>query len=345
MAIENIYKTFDSQTDIKSVQRIEREELFNPKKFLVKPYNETSSLAVSYNASQSFSGSYYCQVGYVSKANSDIDYFSFTRANSGSLAEATGSVLFYRYIMNQLQPDNSVYEVSLDNYQATHSVVDVLSVSREWYKDGIDARYFSVLIHNSASSDFESSLSGSIGLGSDVVSLFANYNVSYNTSLGTKYFLYPTVSSGSIYNTVTDEFNMKTPLDLDTTEPVGELFVNAGIVFLFPEKIKEKYSLIENDEILSYVGGIGGRSLIQLNSSVFFARVLNTEFNYSTNPTFYDPTNETFIREDLVDDPVTYPTVIGLYNQKNELIAVGSISQPAKKTFNNEAVFRLELSY
>jgi hypothetical protein len=345
MAIENIYKTFDSQTDIKSVQRIEREELFNPRKFLTKPYNETGSLSVSYNASQSFSGSYYCEVGYVSKANSDIDYFSFTRASSGSLAEATGSVLFYRYIMNQLQPDNSVYEVALDSYQATHSVVDVLSVSREWYKDGIDARYFSVLIHNTGSATSDSVLSGSLGLGSDVVALFANYNNSYNTPLGTKYYLYPTVSSGSIYNTVTDEFNMKSPLDLSVSEPVGEVFVNAGIVFLFPQKIKQLYPNVVETSILSYVGGIGGRSLIQLNSSIFFARILNTEFNYSTNPTYYDPTNDTFIREELIDEPVTYPTMIGLYNQKNELVAVGSISQPAKKSFDNEAVFRLELSY
>lgn len=345
MANGNLYKIFDSQTDVKVQQRVERDELFNPTKFIHKPWNASGSIEVTTSAVPIVSSSFYCEVGFVSRANSDITYMSFVRAESASVANSTGSGLMYHYIMNQLQPDNGSYEVSFDNYQATHDTIDVLAVSREFYKDGLDSRNFAVLVHNTASVTADSTLSGNLGLGTDVVALFPNYNVSENTPLGTKFYLYPTVNSGSIYNTATDEFNMKTPLDLDMDEPVGEIFVNAGLVFLFPEKLKEIYPAIETDDILSYVGGIGGRSLIQLNSTIYFARVLNTEFNYSTNPTFYEPDDETLVRENLRDDPVTYPTTIGLYNDRNELIAVGRVPQLRKKTFNTEAVFRLELAY
>lgn len=83
----------------------------------------------------------------------------------------------------------------------------------------------------------------------------------------------------------------------------------------------------------------------------YFVRVKNRDFNYSNNPTYiYDGTDGvhaqgTIRNSDFVDDPRTYPTTVGLYNNNNELVAVGKLSRPAVKTFDNELLIKVRLDF
>lgn len=83
----------------------------------------------------------------------------------------------------------------------------------------------------------------------------------------------------------------------------------------------------------------------------YFVRVKNRDFNYSNNPTYvYDGTDGlhakgTIRNSDFVDDPRTYPTTIGLYNDNNELVAVAKLSRPAVKTFDNELLVKVRLDF
>jgi len=83
----------------------------------------------------------------------------------------------------------------------------------------------------------------------------------------------------------------------------------------------------------------------------YFVRVKNRDFNYSNNPTYiYDGKDGvhakgTIRNTDFVDDPRTYPTTIGLYNDNNELVAVSKFSRPAVKTFSNEILCKVRLDF
>ena len=83
---------------------------------------------------------------------------------------------------------------------------------------------------------------------------------------------------------------------------------------------------------------------IELNSSIYFLRVGNNEFNYSSNPTYLSASK---IRTKNVsqDPPTSYITTVGLYSEDNELMAVGKLSEPLKKQSGNEILIRARLDY
>lgn len=82
----------------------------------------------------------------------------------------------------------------------------------------------------------------------------------------------------------------------------------------------------------------------ELHSTLYFCRVNNTDFNYSTNPT-YVSSSKVVVKENAADQPVSYVTTVGLYGANNELLAVGKLSEPLKKTPNNEMTLRVRLDY
>ena len=81
-----------------------------------------------------------------------------------------------------------------------------------------------------------------------------------------------------------------------------------------------------------------------ITSNFVFARVRNSELNYSSNPSFVD-SDGVIIEDRLVDAPQVFPTTVGLYNDSNELLAVAKLSRPLIKDFNKEALLRVKLDY
>jgi hypothetical protein len=82
----------------------------------------------------------------------------------------------------------------------------------------------------------------------------------------------------------------------------------------------------------------------KITSQYYFTRVKNQEFNYTTNPTFIE-TDGTLSFDSMNDNPRTYITTIGLYNDNNELVAVAKMSQPLAKDFTKEALIKVKLDY
>ena len=82
----------------------------------------------------------------------------------------------------------------------------------------------------------------------------------------------------------------------------------------------------------------------ELNSAVYFCRVNNTDFNYSTNPT-YVASSKIVVKTNAQDLPVTYVTTVGLYSADNELLAVAKLSEPLKKDPTTEFTLRVRLDY
>ena len=82
----------------------------------------------------------------------------------------------------------------------------------------------------------------------------------------------------------------------------------------------------------------------RVSSQYNFIRVKNSEFNYSSNPSYID-NNGNLNNDTFADSPVTYITTIGLYNDDNNLLAVAKLSQPLKKDFTTETLVRVKLDY
>lgn len=91
----------------------------------------------------------------------------------------------------------------------------------------------------------------------------------------------------------------------------------------------------------------------------------NKDFNYSTNPSYYSnrerspffrpPGQTTYANGKIYDgtlrfrqwfyDPITYITAIGLYNDDFELLAIGKLSKPIKKSFNDTLKLKINIRY
>lgn len=92
------------------------------------------------------------------------------------------------------------------------------------------------------------------------------------------------------------------------------------------------------------LGNLAFNNTTELNSSIYFCRLNNNDYNYSSNPTYLSQSKIT-VKNTSLDAPVTYPTTVGLYSADNELLAVAKLSEPLKKDPSNEIVLRVRLDY
>lgn len=82
----------------------------------------------------------------------------------------------------------------------------------------------------------------------------------------------------------------------------------------------------------------------ELMSSVYFCKINSGDFNYSSNPTYLS-SSQLRVKEKPSDQPFTYITTVGLYSPDNELLAVGKLSEPIKKSPSQELNLRVRLDY
>jgi hypothetical protein len=82
-----------------------------------------------------------------------------------------------------------------------------------------------------------------------------------------------------------------------------------------------------------------------LSSNYVFIRARNGDFNYSSNPSYISGSTGELVNEILINQPITYITTIGLYNDNNDLLAVAKLSRPLQKDFTKELLVRVKLDF
>ena len=95
----------------------------------------------------------------------------------------------------------------------------------------------------------------------------------------------------------------------------------------------------------STTGSFYARNFEVKNTSYYYIRSLNYEFNYSNNPTFGTGSEKSFRFESFKYDPKVYITTVGLYNDSYELLAVAKLSKPIQKSFTDEYLVTVKLEY
>lgn len=83
----------------------------------------------------------------------------------------------------------------------------------------------------------------------------------------------------------------------------------------------------------------------QIRSSYYFCRLRNSDYNFSLNPSFYSGSDARIRHDDMINNPQTYVTTVGLYNDNNELLAIAKLSQPFRKNFHREASVRIKIDW
>ena len=82
-----------------------------------------------------------------------------------------------------------------------------------------------------------------------------------------------------------------------------------------------------------------------ITSDFVFVRARNSEFNYSTNPSYISGSTGEVAYNYFINNPQTYMTTVGLYNDENDLLAVAKLSKPLNKDFTKEALIRVKLDF
>lgn len=148
-----------------------------------------------------------------------------------------------------------------------------------------------------------------------------------------------------------------------TGSEVGLVYYNAGIVVLAPDVAWGAIPLWSGSKTLINLQSSGTINQLcdgfrthteqiyfhnqtDLQSSIWFCRALNDEFNYSSNSTFVDDNG--LIRVLSGSDVLgtrTYITTVGLYDENDNLLAVGKLNKPVLKSFEAELTLKLRLDF
>ena len=139
----------------------------------------------------------------------------------------------------------------------------------------------------------------------------------------------------------------------------GLVFPELGTILLNPQAISQSIQ-VDAVRTTNSTNGVNNTTLydainlgenFQLNSQetitsdYVFTRARNSEFNYTQNPTFISGSTGEVVYDNFINNPQTFITTIGMYNDSNDLLAVAKLSRPLLKDFTKEALVRVKLDF
>jgi hypothetical protein len=98
------------------------------------------------------------------------------------------------------------------------------------------------------------------------------------------------------------------------------------------------------DALRNRLHNISFNNTIEINSTIYFCRANNSEFNYSSNPTYLS-SSQIVVKDNAEELPRSYVTSVVLYSADNELLATAKLSEPLEKDPTDEFTLRVRLDY
>lgn len=97
--------------------------------------------------------------------------------------------------------------------------------------------------------------------------------------------------------------------------------------------------------VRAHIQNIQFNNTTELNSTNYFVSAEPGEFNYSNNPSFVSG-SQIIVKNGKAGNPsTTYITTVGLYSADNQLLAVGKLSEPLKKTPTYPVNLNIRIDY
>ena len=292
-------------------------------------------------------GNYYLSVYQTSSTSTDattqFDIVYADVAGSGSTPynsvipkNSPSSTIYGQYRALILEDENASFIFGTDTNVLTAEDYWVLSVERARYKESLFPGSFNL------------TLSGSGG----IIHLTDNSkDVLVNTFIGSsRVFQLVSGSNGS---------SIAGGGYVTNSGSYGLLFPELGTVLLNPNAISQSIG-VDTNRTAGLANGTNNATLYNsinlgesfklnsqetITSDYLFIRARNSEFNYTENPTFISGSTGEVIYDNFINNPQTYITTVGMYNDSNELLAVAKISRPLIKDFTKEALLRVKLDF
>ncbi len=142
------------------------------------------------------------------------------------------------------------------------------------------------------------------------------------------------VISSSVFGSL-----LTSPVSMSVTEGI-DVYVSASVDGVLSGSTIE----VNSNDIRHRIKNVSFNNSTELNSTVYFCRADNTDFNYSANPTYLS-SSKMVVKNNSQDVPIAYMTAVGLYSADNELLAVAKLSEPLKKDPTTEFTVRVRLDY
>jgi len=308
--------------------------------------------------------SYYYNLQYNSK-----DHFSVTYGHIGGSgsAEETATVegttqAIYKQIYNFTETDAaklrdttgwSMVDGTDSSNAVTQPDVYIINAERLQMKDRLNPGTWTVTLSGSESDGTAASLvltddSKNVDAGS--APFGARYNI-VSGSAGTVHTAYTSKTYGFFYpdaglmvlsaNAVSS--SIPGLPGLVTSGSGGVDFMGTGLT---PDT--RVTAAVDNANKLAVAlqkGSITIRSEEQQYIYDYFCRAKASEFNLSQNVTFWSGSTYEMRHSDMVTNPQTFISEVGLYDASGELMAVGRLSSPINKNFSSEAIVKVRLTY
>lgn len=238
----------------------------------------------------------------------------------------------------------------------TSSDIIVISVGRSQFKESFNPGSFFLSIQS----------------GSDVIGLVDDSTVSSTSTY---------IGTARVYQLLSGSYNSSTNTTLPSSSDYtvsgsyGMMIPDEGLIILNPRALAlapgalggvgaifNEFSSSEAADFFTSTGytyNINNRMVLEMiqlaptfslqnyetiSSRYFFTRVKNAEFNYTTNPTVIDA-NGNLLYTQLIYNPQTYITTVGLYNNAGDLLAVAKLNKPLIKDFTKELLLRVKLDF
>jgi hypothetical protein len=235
-----------------------------------------------------------------------------------------------------LEDENSTFSFGVENNIYVSEDFWVLSLERARYKESI----------------FPGSLNLTLSGSDGIIQLTDNsQDVLVNTFIG----------SSRVYQLVSGSNGSAISSGgyVENSGSYGLVFPELGTILLNPSAISQSIGVDSNrtsniangTNMTTLYNSIVLGSSFSLNSQetitsdYIFIRARNSEFNYTQNPTFISGATGEVIYDNFINNPQTFITTIGLYNDSNELLSVAKLSRPLIKDFTKEALVRVKLDF
>ena len=273
--------------------------------------------------------------------------------SQGQLNDSPSKAVYSQYRQLLLNPTDTRFTTA---GSGSTDYIYVVNFKRNRLKERLDAGNFELPLVKISSR--ATNATGSVATGSGVITLIDDSSIASATNVG----------AGKVYNIVSGSigsgvFNPSAPVYYGLVYPdYGTLILDGkmmdqqlGFATVTGSSVEGNNHFVLHHSIsgsafftnpaTSDPYGFQARSSEKVTSTHYFVRIKNAEYNFSNNPSYVTGSVGQLAQTSFVGDPKTYITTVGLYNDRQELLAVAKLSQPLLKSFQREALIRVKLDF
>jgi hypothetical protein len=357
-----IFTQFDFATDV-----IENQKTYVTTGLFT---NNAASMSFAYTSSAQSSGSksYYYEL-YDSTTSTSEPQFSIAYGHrlgsgssaSGQLNDSPTRAIYSQYRLLLLNPGDTTF--TFEDGTSSDSIY-VVNFNRARLKDRLDPGNWQITLAELSGSAY----ANNVFTGSNVQVSSSNKVVTLIDDSGDTAQTVTTANlsavSGRVFNVVSGSitsgiYNSSAPHYYGLAYPdLGIIVLNANTLNLSASFNTVTGSNVAGDNAWKLYTSISGAFSINrttnaiqarneetVTSTHYFVRILNAEYNFSNNPTFVTGSVGEFAQPTFIGDPKVYITSVGLYNDRQELLAIAKLSKPIQKSFNNESLVKVKLDF